>query len=194
MTKGKTTGRKTQRIVRTPATKCAHFANGWRNNGIPSFRRAAAAASDHQADNVCEQIAGSQRLPEALVQCLKSIGGAPGAVSSRLFAMYRNLRQCVDDLEATGQLRRVNALIDPNLEAAEIQRRVFRAGGPALLLTNVVGCRFPMLCNLFGTMERTRYIFRDSLDRLKQLVTLQVDPADLMRRPRLYLNAPGRRC
>jgi len=25
MTKGKSTGRKTQRIVRTPATKCAHL-------------------------------------------------------------------------------------------------------------------------------------------------------------------------
>jgi 4-hydroxy-3-polyprenylbenzoate decarboxylase len=104
--------------------------------------------------------------------------------------MYRNLRQCVDDLEAAGQLLRIDVPIDPNLEAAEIQRRAFRAGGPALLLSNVVGCRFPMLCNLFGTMARTKYIFRDSLERLKQLVTLQVDPADLMRRPRLYLKAP----
>ena len=104
--------------------------------------------------------------------------------------MYRNLRQCVDDLEASGQWCRVDTPVDANLEAAEIQRRVFRAGGPALLLTNVVGCRFSMLCNLFGTMERMRYTFRDSLDRCKRLVTLQVDPADLMRRPRLYLNAP----
>jgi 4-hydroxy-3-polyprenylbenzoate decarboxylase len=104
--------------------------------------------------------------------------------------MYRSLRQCVDDLEATGQLLRVDAPIDPNLEAAEIQRRVFRAGGPALLLTNVVGCRFPMLCNLFGTLGRTKYLFRDSLDRLRQLVSLQVDPADMLRRPRLYLKAP----
>ena len=104
--------------------------------------------------------------------------------------MYRNLRQCVDDLEATGQLLRVDAPIDANLEAAEIQRRVFRAGGPSLLLTRVVGCRFPMLCNLFGTMDRTRYIFRDSLERLRRLVALQVDPADAMRRPRLYWKAP----
>jgi len=104
--------------------------------------------------------------------------------------MYRSLRQCVDDLEATGQLLRIDMPVDANLEAAEIQRRVFRAGGPALLLTNVVGCRFPMLCNLFGTLARTRYLFRDSLERLERLVTLQVDPADLMRRPRLYLNAP----
>ena len=67
-------------------------------------------------------------------------------------SMYRSLRQCIDDLEATGQLLRIDTPIDPNLEAAEIQRRVFRAGGPALLLTNVVGCHFPMLCNLFGTL------------------------------------------
>ncbi|MEN6449557.1 MAG: UbiD family decarboxylase [Thermoguttaceae bacterium] len=104
--------------------------------------------------------------------------------------MYRNLRQCVADLEAAGQLRRIDAPVDPNLEVAEIQRRVFRAAGPALLFTNVVGCRFPMLGNLFGTMDRIRYLFRDSLDRLRQLVALQVDPADLMRRPRLYLKAP----
>ncbi|MCE5266568.1 MAG: UbiD family decarboxylase, partial [Planctomycetaceae bacterium] len=104
--------------------------------------------------------------------------------------MYRNLRQCVDDLEAAGQLRRINAPVDPNLEMAEVQRRVFRAGGPALLFTNVVACRFPMVGNLFGAMERVRYLFRDSLERLRQLVALQVDPADLMRRPRLYLKAP----
>jgi 4-hydroxy-3-polyprenylbenzoate decarboxylase len=104
--------------------------------------------------------------------------------------MYRSLRQCVEDLEATGQLLRVDAPIDANLEAAEIQRRVFRAGGPALLLTNVVGRRFPMLCNLFGTMARTRYLFRDSFERLQRLVSLQVDPADVLRRPRLYLRTP----
>ena len=104
--------------------------------------------------------------------------------------MYRNLRQCVDDLETTRQLVRIDAPVDANLEIAEIQRRVFRAGGPAMLFTNVVGCRFPMLGNLFGTIERARYIFRDSIDRLQRLVALQVDPADVMRRPRLYLKAP----
>lgn len=105
--------------------------------------------------------------------------------------MYRSLRQCVDDLEAAGQLRRIDAAIDPNLEMAEIQRRVYLAAGPALLFTNVVGCRFPMVGNLFGTLDRAHYIFRDSLDRLRQLVSLQVDPSDMMRQPRLYLKAPA---
>ncbi len=108
--------------------------------------------------------------------------------------MYRNLRQCVNDLAAAGQLIRIDEPIEAKLEAAEIQRRVFRAGGPALFFNHVAGCRFPMLSNLFGTIERVRYMFRHSLRRLEQLVALQVDPADLLRRPRLYLRRPGRRC
>jgi 4-hydroxy-3-polyprenylbenzoate decarboxylase len=102
---------------------------------------------------------------------------------------YRTLGECVAELEAAGQLLRIDAAIDPRLEAAEIQRRVFRAGGPALLMSNVTGCRFPMLCNLFGTMERVRFLFRDSLEGLQRLVSLRVDPADVMRQPRLYLKA-----
>ncbi|MGQ9576066.1 MAG: UbiD family decarboxylase [Thermoguttaceae bacterium] len=103
---------------------------------------------------------------------------------------YRNLRECVEDLEATGQLVRIDCPIDPNLEAAEIQRRVFQAGGPAIYFASVKGCRFPMVSNLFGTMQRLRYIFRDGLDHLERLVRLAVDPADLLRRPRLHWKAP----
>ena len=45
---------------------------------------------------------------------------------------YRNLRACVADLERTGQLVRIEQEIDPYLETAEIQRRVYQAGGPAI--------------------------------------------------------------
>jgi len=103
---------------------------------------------------------------------------------------YRTLRECVDDLEASGQLVRVAAPIDPNLEMAEVQRRLFRAKAPAVYFANVVGCQFPMVTNLFGTMNRVRYIFRDSIDVLKRLVKLQADPTDLLRRPKLYLDTP----
>jgi len=103
---------------------------------------------------------------------------------------YRTLRQCLDDLAATGRLVRIDQPIDPNLEAAEIQRRVFQAGGPAVYFASVKGCRFPMVGNLFGTMDRVRYLFRDSLEAVAKLVELSVDPADILRRPRLYLAAP----
>jgi len=105
---------------------------------------------------------------------------------------YLTLRKCIEDLESSGQLVRVEEPIDPNLEAAEIQRRLFRAGGPAVYFTRLQRCRFPMVCNLFGTMDRVRFLFRDSLEAVRRLVKLQVDPADLFRRPKLYLDAPWR--
>jgi 4-hydroxy-3-polyprenylbenzoate decarboxylase len=103
---------------------------------------------------------------------------------------YRNLQECVAALQATKQLVRIEEPVDPCLEMAAIQRRVFRAGGPAMLFLRPKGCQFPMLGNLFGTLERVRYLFRDALDGMRRLVELQVDPADLLRRPRLYMKTP----
>jgi 4-hydroxy-3-polyprenylbenzoate decarboxylase len=103
---------------------------------------------------------------------------------------YRNLRECLHDLQRIGQLVRIDEAVDPALEMAEIQRRVFAAGGPALYFSQPKGCRFPMVSNLFGTMERVRYLFRDSLAALSRVVSLRADPADLLRRFRLYLDVP----
>eukprot|EP00475_Leptophrys_vorax_P010719 TRINITY_DN17299_c2_g1_i1.p1 TRINITY_DN17299_c2_g1~~TRINITY_DN17299_c2_g1_i1.p1 ORF type:complete len:141 (-),score=0.07 TRINITY_DN17299_c2_g1_i1:9-431(-) len=103
---------------------------------------------------------------------------------------YRSLQECVQDLERHKQLVRIDVPIDPNLEAAEIQRRVYAAGGPALLFANVKGCRFPMVSNLFGTIERTRFMFRDSLEAVRHLVELKIDPGELAKRPFRYLDLP----
>src|SRR4051812_27076498 len=96
---------------------------------------------------------------------------------------YRSLRECVDDLERHGHLRRVETEIDPRLEMAEIQRRCYLAGGPALLFPRVKGCAFPMASNLFGTLERTRFLFRDTLDAVRRVVELKVDPGAFWRAP-----------
>ena len=103
---------------------------------------------------------------------------------------YRNLTDCVNDLERHKRLRRIDAEIDPHLEMAEIQRRVYRAGGPALLFTRPKGCRFPMVSNVFGTLERTRWIFRDSLKRMEQIMRLKGDPSWAWRRPISSLGVP----
>ncbi len=103
---------------------------------------------------------------------------------------YRTLRQCINDLEKAGQLVRIDEPVHAELEAAEIQRRVFRAGGPAIYYSNVRGCRFPMVSNLFGTMERVRYIFRDTLDSLARLIQWGIDPGEFLRQPRLVLRIP----
>lgn len=103
---------------------------------------------------------------------------------------YVSLRQCVDDLASTGQLLRIELPVDPHLEMAEIQRRVYEVGGPALYFANVRGCRFPMLSNLFGTMGRARYIFRETLERVRRLVELKIDPNTFWRDPLRYLGTP----
>ncbi len=96
---------------------------------------------------------------------------------------YRTLKACTDDLLATGRMIRIEEPVDPHLEAAEIQRRVFAAGGPAIYYANVTGCSFPMVSNLFGSMDRVRYIFRDTLDAVSQLVRIKADPSTAARHP-----------
>jgi 4-hydroxy-3-polyprenylbenzoate decarboxylase len=103
---------------------------------------------------------------------------------------YPSLQACVVDLERAGQLVRIDEEIDPYLEAAEIQRRVYQADGPALLFTRVKGCRFPMVCNLFGTLERTRFLFRDMLRAVRHLVELKIDPANFWKDPWRYRDVP----
>ena len=96
---------------------------------------------------------------------------------------YRNLQACIADLEKTKQLVRIPVEIDARLEAAEIQRRVYQAKGPALLFERVKGCRFPMVSNLFGTVDRTRFLFRDTIERVKHLVGIKLDPATAFQHP-----------
>jgi 4-hydroxy-3-polyprenylbenzoate decarboxylase len=103
---------------------------------------------------------------------------------------YRNLQECVADLEQRGKLRQIDVPLDPRLEIGAVQRRVYQAGGPALLFTNPVGCSFPMLGNLFGTMERTRFIFRDTLDDIRRLVELKINPFSALKNPLDALKAP----
>jgi 4-hydroxy-3-polyprenylbenzoate decarboxylase len=102
---------------------------------------------------------------------------------------YKTLRKCVDDLERHRHLVRIDAEVDARLEVAEIQRRVYVAGGPALLFTRVRGCRFPMLGNLFGTIERARFLFRDSLESVEQLVRLKLDPTVALKNPWRFAGA-----
>jgi 4-hydroxy-3-polyprenylbenzoate decarboxylase len=103
---------------------------------------------------------------------------------------YSNLVGCVRDLERTGQLVRIEQEIDPHLEAAEVHRRVYRAGGPAVYFARVRGTPFPMVSNLFGTLARARFLFRDQLDAVRKLVELKADPGALGRRPWRYWNVP----
>src|SRR3954454_23541555 len=103
---------------------------------------------------------------------------------------YRTLQACVNDLERNRQLVRIEAEVDARLEAAEIQRRVYAAGGPALLFTRDKGCRFPHVSNLFGTIDRARFMSRASLERVSKLIELKINPTAALRHPLQYAGSP----
>ena len=67
---------------------------------------------------------------------------------------YRDLRDFIAQLEQLGELKRVAAEVDPQLEMTEVCDRVLRAGGPALLFEKPKGHAMPVLGNLFGTPHR----------------------------------------
>ena len=65
-----------------------------------------------------------------------------------------DLREWIALLEHEGELVRVSAEVDPDLEITEIADRTVAAGGPALLFENVKGSKHPLLINQFGTEKR----------------------------------------
>jgi 4-hydroxy-3-polyprenylbenzoate decarboxylase len=103
---------------------------------------------------------------------------------------YRSLQACVAALRRQGELVDVDHPVDPHLEIAEIQRRLFRAGGPAVLFTRPAGSGFPILVNLYGTKRRIECIFGSALDRVRRLVELKIDPAAALTRPWRYWHSP----
>ena len=52
------------------------------------------------------------------------------------------------------------------------------------------GCSFPLLSNLFGTLERTRFLFRDTLRAVQHLVQLKVDPSSFWKHPWQFRDVP----
>jgi len=96
---------------------------------------------------------------------------------------YSSLAACVNDLEKHGHLIRIKEAVDPYLEMASIHLRVYEEQGPAIFFENVKGSKFPAVSNLFGTLERSKFMFRDSLANVEQLVGLRSDPIKAIKNP-----------
>lgn len=96
---------------------------------------------------------------------------------------YTSLEDSLLDLEKHGHLIRVTEEVDPHLEMAAIHLKVFEAGGPALLFERVRGTSFRAVSNVFGTLERSRFLFRDTLDAVQRVVALRNDPTMALRSP-----------
>ncbi|MEK3884544.1 UbiD family decarboxylase [Paenibacillus sp. PL2-23] len=103
--------------------------------------------------------------------------------------MYPTLEACVNDLERNGHLVRIREEVDPDLEMAAIHLRVFEAGGPALLFENVKGTRYRAVSNLFGTLERSKFIFRQTWESTQNVIALRNDPIKALKQPLRHARA-----
>ncbi len=66
-----------------------------------------------------------------------------------------SLGEYLEALENAGQLKRVSAKVSPDLEIAEVMRRLMYSGNsPAVLFENVEGSEMQVLGNAFGSMKR----------------------------------------
>ena len=72
---------------------------------------------------------------------------------------FRNLHEFLEFLDDRGELRRVTAEVDSELEITEISDRIMKRddGGPALLFENVKGSDYPLAINIFGSQQRTAW-------------------------------------
>ncbi|MBS1503013.1 MAG: UbiD family decarboxylase, partial [Bacteroidetes bacterium] len=99
---------------------------------------------------------------------------------------YPSLQACITDLEKNGHLIRIKEEVDPYLQMATIHLRVFEHQGPAILFENIKGSKFPAVSNLFGTLERSKFIFRDTLGQIKMLIELKNNPLSAIKHPFKY--------
>ncbi len=102
---------------------------------------------------------------------------------------YSSMEECLLDLERIGQLVRIKEETDPHLQMAAIQLRVYEAGGPALLFENVKGSKYRAASNIFGTLERSRFIFRDTLETVQRLIDLKSNPVQAFKHPLQNMHA-----
>ncbi|MEZ5008262.1 MAG: UbiD family decarboxylase [Chitinophagales bacterium] len=103
---------------------------------------------------------------------------------------YKSLQSCIDDLEKHNHLVRVKEEVDPYLEMATIQLRVYENNGPAILFENVKGSQYPAVSNLFGSLDRSKFMFRDTIDKVKKLIKLKADPTVILKQPLQNLWVP----
>lgn len=84
---------------------------------------------------------------------------------------FDSLGEFVAALRRAGELAEIRVPVDARLEIAEITDRVVKAGGPALLFTDVKNSAYPVLTNQFGTERRMALAFgATSIDEVAQRV------------------------
>jgi 4-hydroxy-3-polyprenylbenzoate decarboxylase len=100
---------------------------------------------------------------------------------------YNSLEECLLDLEKTGQLIRIKEEVDPYLEMAAIHLRIHEAGGKTILFEKVKGSKYRAVSNIYGSLERSEFIFKNTLGHVRNLIELKNNPLAALKKPLKHL-------
>ena len=103
--------------------------------------------------------------------------------------VYKSLQQFISKLDKRGELLRITKEIDPNLEMSSVHLHEFAKEGKAILFENIKGSKFRATSNLFGTLDRSKFMFRDTLEKVKQLIDLKTNPSVALKNPAKAIHA-----
>jgi 4-hydroxy-3-polyprenylbenzoate decarboxylase len=103
---------------------------------------------------------------------------------------YHTLKDCVCDLQKHKHLITITDEVDPYLEMAAIHLRTYAAQGPAIHFKNIKNTKFSAVSNLFGTIDRSKFIFRNTLSTVKKIIALKGDPISVLKNPFHYIDLP----
>lgn len=101
---------------------------------------------------------------------------------------YHSLRDALIDLEKNNQLIKINTEVDPHLEMAAIHLRINEMKGPALWFQNIKNTKFTAASNIFGTYDRTKFLFRDTFQKTEWLIKKFKNPIEIFQKPFQNLN------
>ena len=96
---------------------------------------------------------------------------------------YKSLQECITDLDRKGEIKIISDEVNPDLDMASLHLNEFEKGGKAIFFENIKGSNYKAVSNLFGTLDRSRFMFRDSLEIVKQLIELKTNPISALKTP-----------
>jgi 4-hydroxy-3-polyprenylbenzoate decarboxylase len=103
---------------------------------------------------------------------------------------YKSLQQCINDLDDNGYLKSITKESNPDLDMASIHLDEFAKNGKAIFFSKIKGSKFKAVSNLFGSVSRSKFMFRDSLQTVKDLIEIKINPLVAFKKPfRTFLTA-----
>ena len=104
---------------------------------------------------------------------------------------FKDIQAFMKKIEDKGQLKRITAEVDADLEITEITDRISKKVGPALLFENVKGSKYPLLINAMGSYERMSMALGvEKLDDLQEDISELINMQNYVKIPRLIKSVP----